>query len=103
MEIHNSLRLDLYIKLLSSLICDEYADLRTSCKQAKRDMDYVQSRVSREGIRFLTVALPSLGKALDKSLSSGTPFTLPTGFARKKGQIPKFLGDLFRRIFATDG
>jgi hypothetical protein len=103
MEIHNSLENRLYTDLLSSLICGDYADLRTSCKQAERDLENIEARTSREGLGFLTKTLPSLGKALDKALSKGTPFTPPSGFARCEGQIPKLFGDLFRRIFATDG
>lgn len=69
----------------------------------KRDFETLQSRVAAEGIGFLTIALPRLGKALDEALESGR-LTVPVGFSCKKDtHIPKLFQSLFSRVFADDG
>lgn len=72
-------------------------------REARLDYRKVKDRVSREGISFLTKALPRLGKALDVALSGDLPLDC-TGFRKIPGtQIPKFLGKLFEKVFAPDG
>jgi hypothetical protein len=55
------------------------------------------ARFEDEGIGFLTVALPSLGKAFDKGLDEGR-FTCPPGFSRK-GSIPKLFSGMICNVF----
>lgn len=63
----------------------------------------VKRRVAREGISFLTKALPRLGKALDRALTGEVSLD-STGFRKESGsQLPKFLGGLFQRVFTLDG
>jgi len=49
----------------------------------KKDIETFTSRLENEGLTFLTTALPSLGKALDK-FHSTTEWTLPAGFVWRR-------------------
>jgi len=64
-----------------------------------RDRVTLLARYENEGIGFLTVALPALGKAFDQGLDSGR-FTCPPGFSRK-GTIPKLFSGMFCEVFDT--
>lgn len=65
---------------------------------------YLFSRLEKEGIRFLLVTLPSLGKATETSLIQEKPLKVPLGFSLKgRSRLPKFLNALFIRVFAEDG
>jgi len=93
----------IYIDSWVSLYQDIAGLCHVSVVESKRDIAAMQRRVSCEGLQFLTVALPRLGKAFDKALLSGT-FTAPIGFARSStGQLPRFLGRLFSGVFSDGG
>jgi len=63
----------------------------------------ISRRIAAEGLQFLTVTLPRLGKAFDKALSSGTAFN-PQGFEKIPGTTtPKLLGWLSSRVFDDTG
>lgn len=64
----------------------------------------IQTLQNRASIRFLTIDMPSLGKALDQALETGS-FVLPPFFKRKdKGtQLPAFLYEFFSELFYSDG
>jgi hypothetical protein len=63
----------------------------------------VTKRIDQEGIGFLTKALPRLGKSLDKALSGAYKLD-STGFQKEDGsQLPRFLGELFKLVFRSDG
>jgi hypothetical protein len=68
-------------------------------KGLERDLISLEARYEHEGIGFLTVALPALGKALDRGLSDGW-FTCPTGFEKVRGgAIPKLFQGLLCNVF----
>lgn len=69
------------------------------------DVKYVESRVGSEGLQFLTVALPELGKAFESWLDQGQVVrTEVPGFARTKARVaPIFMGKLFDLVFQPDG
>lgn len=91
--------LDLYINLVRD-IADRFS---APHKESRRDIEEIRHRVHREGLSFLTKALPRLGKALDRALSQGIPFA-PPGFSKRPGcTIPKFLGWLFELVFDSSG
>jgi hypothetical protein len=94
-----------YVQLHERLITD-VADSYVSPavkQESKRDIVQVRHRVRREGLSFLTKALPKLAKELDKALSQGTKFA-PLGFSlRPNSTIPKFLGWLFELVFSDQG
>lgn len=57
----------------------------------ERDIETFTNRVRAAGLPFLTVTLPSLGKALESSFQD--EFVCPPDFKRRKGSIyPVFLG-----------
>lgn len=57
------------LRLLRSLLTD-VKRLHPEVRGLDRDLLTIEARVEHEGIGFLTIALPSLGKRLDTSLSS---------------------------------
>jgi len=65
----------------------------------------VRSRTQKEGLGFLTKTLPRLGKHLDKALTGSIRMTATEiGFDSYPGcEFPRFLGELFMRIFRPDG
>lgn len=103
---HNK-SLDPYKQIIAALLVDVHTShsevftkrsLRlTTCK--------VTSRIDREGPGFLTKALPRLGKALDKALSGEVLLdSAKVSFqSLPSSKLPRFLGELFQRIFSHDG
>jgi len=65
----------------------------------------VQKRVRSEGISFITKTLPKLGKCFDKALAGEHLMTQSVhGFKPMSGsELPKFLGELFIRVFDKSG
>ena len=91
--------------LHSALIKDQLTLMGISAHQ---DLLTFRSRCEREGMAFLTITLPRLGKDLERSLELGAlSDDLFVGFRRRRGRLddkrPQFLGDLFARVFHTDG
>jgi len=66
--------------------------------------EFPLERIYHEGISFLTVTLPELGRALDKGLKDGH-FILPSSFKHAFGtkKIPQIMGSLFRKVFSDSG
>jgi len=58
--------LDLYTACYRDVACA--SDI--SSEDGKRDIDYVTSRLAKEGVSFFTKSLPLLGKYLDRVLSA---------------------------------
>jgi len=82
---------------LWSRLAEESADL--CCTSARQDINTVQARVEHEGISFLTISLPNLGKSLQKWLDQGE-VGIDSSFARGRGgRLPRFLGGFFARVF----
>jgi hypothetical protein len=83
---------------LWSMVAEESA--ARCCTSATRDINTVSSRVKHEGLSFLTITLPDLGKAAQSWLDLGRVVPnsqFPTG---KVGQsYPQFLGGFFARVF----
>lgn len=73
-------------------------DCSNTCKQVER-------RVSMEGVSFLTKALPSLGKMLDKCLALEETMNAERlrFSSMPNSKLPRFLGEFFRRIFDSEG
>ena len=76
-----------------------------STRSLELTVDKVRKRFMKEGMSFLTIALPRLGKALDKALSEQEPLDASIlGFKPQDGsKLPKFLGELFNCVLNTDG
>lgn len=72
-------------------------------KTFQRDIVEIQSRVDKEGLGFVTVAMPSFGKAIERGLETGK-FSCPLGFMCRKGSsLPEFLRGLTNLLFDVDG
>jgi hypothetical protein len=90
------------------ILCACYEDIASAypaqySTEHTQDIALIKRRFECEGMVFLTKTLPSLAKALDKALATGTSLQI-TSFARKKGsQLPKFLGWLIGMVFSVDG
>lgn len=101
---HNSPELSVYLELLTALVECDLRDLWSSDKQRSLDLRQLASRLRSEGVSFLTKALPSLGKALDRALANDTAFRAPTGFkTQKSSQLPVLFGELFCSVFDAGG
>lgn len=68
-----------------------------------RDLETVRDRVSKEGISFLTISLPSFCSSFELALEKGRiPSDSFAGFRRSRG-LPAFLQGFLRRIFRDNG
>lgn len=86
------------VLLLTSLWKD-FHRLLPDVRGLERDLETLELRFEHEGYGFLTKALPSLGDALVRGLSSGK-FACPAGFAKvPRGTIPRFLSGMFCEVF----
>lgn len=102
------LDLDFYLKLFENVLCDAYAYYpEIPRRELERDLKTVQTRVRNEGIKFLTVQLPTLRKAIDRSLETGE-LIVPSGFgfkskAGERWNIPKLFSALFLTTYTPKG
>lgn len=94
-------------KLIAALL----SDVRTSHSEVlspralRLTTQKVAKRMALEGIGFLTKTLPRLGRALDRALSGEVPLDAASlAFeSLPNSKLPRFLGELFQRIFAHSG
>ncbi len=86
------------IVLLRSLLID-FKRLEPGVKGLERDIITLEKRFEHEGYGFLSIALPTLGSALQQGLSTGR-FCCPTGFEKiPRGTIPKLFSGMFSEVF----
>lgn len=92
--------LDLYAKLFEDLQ-QRYPG---ESKSLARDLETLRSRVTSEGLSFVTRILPKLGKAFDASLDTGR-LEVPREFKRSHGNraIPAFLQAMLSLCYGPDG
>lgn len=99
---------DFYVRLILNVLEDVYrANPTLTSREKRRNANSILSRVRCEGIQFLSVALPRLGKAIDSALESGR-LIIPSGFARKskagvRWNIPVIFSDMFTVDFTREG
>lgn len=78
-------------------------DTELSAYVSVEDLLYVRRRASAEGMKFMTVTLPSLGKALDSAFESGK-LVLPDGWRPAKDHVyPSFLKRAWGELFTPQG
>jgi hypothetical protein len=95
---------DQYKPIITALLCDVqtlHSDVFTR-KAFRCTLLKACKRIDSEGISFLTKTLPRLGKALDRALSSKDPLTCPYERKLTGTQLPRFLGELFSKVFSSD-
>lgn len=95
---------DPYIQILATLLTDVHTLLSEviTPRALRLTIQKIERRYAREGIGFLTKTMPRLGKAFDKALLGEDPFDCQN-FERSNGKLPRFLGELFARVFSNDG
>lgn len=71
------------------------------CTSANADINTVSMRVEKEGLSFLTITLPDLGKATQKWLDQGQVGIHPS-FSYGRRSLPVFLRGFFTRVFDLD-
>lgn len=82
----------------------EYAIKLRNVKEYRSDIFTFKSRVAHEGMSFLTMTLPSMGKAIDKALLGDSDAFESIPFKKRKdSKLPLFLGSLTRLVFTDDG
>jgi len=92
---------DLYVDVLSSPCPSSDLD----CERCfTRDIATVRSRVSKEGISFLTKVLPRLGKAFDQALL-GNVLAVPRDFSleSQRRNWPAFMQTNFEHVLSPKG
>jgi len=77
-------------------MADELAIL--CCTSATSDINTVRRRFEHEGLSFLTIVLPELGKSTQKWMDQGQVGT-NSSFSKGRGSLPLFLGGFFSRVF----
>lgn len=78
-------------------------DTELSAYVTAEDLLCFKRRALAEGMKFLTVTLPALGKALDTAFESGT-LVLPVGWRPAKDHVyPKFLEGCWKKLFNSNG
>jgi hypothetical protein len=102
----NNKSLDPYIQIIATLLSDVqtlHSNVLTP-RAARLTIEKMENRAAREGISFLTKALPLLGKSFNKALSGEVPLD-STGWAKARpgSKLPKFMGELFQCIFSHEG
>lgn len=69
----------------------------------ENDLRYIEKRLCSEGISFVKVTLPLLGRALDNGLVTGR-ITTPSNFStRAESSLPMLFYGTFRKIFLDNG
>ena len=88
------------MKSLMSLWSAMADDLAIACcTSATLDKKTVKRRVEDEGLSFLTITLPDLGKAFQKMLDQGHATFHPSFYYRRGRSLPEFLQGFFGRVF----
>jgi len=77
------------------MLAEESASI--CCTSATFDINTVERRIKHEGLSFLTITLPDLGKATQKWLDQGE-VGVHAAFQRS-GRLPRFLGGFYDRVF----
>lgn len=78
-------------------------DTELSAFVSVEDLLYFRRRALAEGMKFLTVTLPALGKALDSAFESGK-LELPDGWRPARDHVyPKFLEGCWKQLFNLNG
>lgn len=95
------------IKIIAAMLNDVATShgVEFNSSACRLTIEKVKKRVDKEGISFLTKTLPRLGRALDRALTEEYPLNaVSTGFKpMQNSKLPRFLGELFSRVFNPDG
>lgn len=100
MKSHLAKVLDIY----DSIFEDAAIRWPTSIKAFELDKSCLRRAADARGLPFFLVTLPSLGKAIDRSLAHGNFLAseVPQGIPMIKKR-PELFGDLYKKVFDNDG
>jgi hypothetical protein len=70
---------------------------------AKRDVETASRRIEKEGVSFMTITLPSFGKAFYKAIAAGQVSSDHFAGFQRRGGLPLFLGGFLRNVFDSKG
>jgi len=88
------------VKSLITLWSELAEESANQCNtSAYKDINTVLARFEHEGLSFLTITLPSLGKAIQKWLDQGKVGIHPAFLVERGGRLPRFLKGFFCRVF----
>jgi hypothetical protein len=93
-------------EIIAALLADAHASLGVfNTKQLRNTQQWVRRRYLSEGVGFLTKTMPRLGKHFDQALTGGIPLNAATVRFKSlpNSQLPRFLGELFQRVFHQNG
>lgn len=94
----------IYLDRLRGLLQPQFVLLDPSLlSSSEKDFAYCLRRFKGEGVRFLTVSLPELRKAVDLSFSTGSIITPSSFKTRESCAYPAFLSSHFEKIYDSDG
>lgn len=99
----NSLGLEFYLGLFNASLRDVASASAYPNIEFERDIVVIQNRTRHEGLEFLTRTLPSLAKAIDIALATGTPLQSVSFKLKGHTKIPHFMGWLLARVFDEYG
>jgi len=97
------------LQFYTELLVRTYQDAAALCdhrsSSIRMDIETIRRRSAEEGMSFLTITLPTLGKCLDKALSSDVSFPTGHGFdlSNRAPRHPRFMGAFWKDIFDADG
>jgi len=86
------------LEIVHAVYTDACAQLSAVVSDS-RDLDYIRSRVDKEGLSFLTISLPNFCADFERSLSEGVVAASAFPGYRKSGAIPAFLQGMLGRLF----
>jgi hypothetical protein len=91
------------MKSLISLWSQVAEESATFCRtSATSDINTVKRRTEHEGLSFLTITLPDLGKSLERWLDEGKAGIHPSFVTERGRSFPRFLGGFFNRVFSSN-
>jgi hypothetical protein len=73
------------------------------CTSATHDINRVASRCEHEGLSFLTLTLPALGKEFERALDQGRVTDALLSYTGQKRGFPVLFQDFLQLVFARDG
>jgi hypothetical protein len=94
-------------KVIAALLRDIHLSHGTvfNCRSLRLTLKRVKRRLHHEGLNYLTVALPRLGKAFDKALAGNCPLSAVAVGEKPmaNSKLPRFLGEFLSRVLSVDG
>lgn len=100
----SSVEIQVYLSLLEGMFADAKEYFPELARSFDRDIATIRRRVASEGVRVLTVLLPSIGKSVESALEGGRLAPVRgIKSIRESRCIPVIMSGLLRRLFDQSG